>query len=167
MCKSELPAPPKGDTSPAKPRQITKKVRTAIDALIAGKARTHEEAAAIAGCARESVSRALKRPEVLEEIRLQVERQLKGKTLARAAGKLDQLIDANSENVAFRATELALGLNGFQPPQRGTTVQTNVNVGWTFDLRTNADGPGQFQGDSACGGVIIDAEPVEQGNRLT
>ncbi|MGY0790092.1 helix-turn-helix domain-containing protein [Azospirillum argentinense] len=159
-----VPAPTKGATPPAKPRQITKKVRTAIDALIKGTAKTHEEAAAIAGCARESVSRALKRPEVLEEIRLQVERQLKGKTLARAAGKLDKLIDADSENVAFRATELALGLNGFQPPQRGTTVQTNVNVGWTIDLRTNADGPGKVVGDhSTCGGVIIDAEPVEEG----
>ncbi|KAA0688487.1 helix-turn-helix domain-containing protein [Azospirillum brasilense] len=157
-----VPAPTKGAIPPAKKKGLTKKVRAAIDALIAGRAKTHEEAAAIAGCARESVSRALKRPEVLEEIRLRVEQQLKGKTLARAAGKLDQLIDANSENVAFRATELALGLNGYRPPQQGTTVQTNVNVGWMIDLRTNADGPGQRLGDSTVGGTIIDAEPVEQ-----
>lgn len=156
-----LPATREKSSALAKPRRISKKLGAAIDALADGKAKTHAEAAAIAGVARETVSRALQRPDVLEELRARVERQIKGKTLVRAAGKLDRLIDAQSENVAFRATELALGLNGFQPPQRGAVVNTSVNVGWVIDLRTDDTKPGKVAvgGDGSPGGMIIDMEP--------
>lgn len=145
------------------PRRISKKLSVAIGALLDGSAKTQTEAAAIAGMARETLSRALQRPDVQEHMRTQVEKQIKGKTLVRAAGKLDRLIDAQSENVAFRATELALGLNGFQPPQRGTTINTSVNLGWMIDLRTDSAKPGRLSTeDGSVGGVIVDIEPVDQ-----
>lgn len=160
MRKSDLPAPTKGDTPPAKPPRISCKVEAAIEAMLDGRARSITDAAKLVDMARESLSRALAKPHVQEHVRQRTDRLLKGTTLIRAAGRLDRLIDAQSENVAFRATELALGLNGYRPPQQGTTVQANVNVGWVIDLRTNANAAGQILGDSTVGGTIID---VEQG----
>ncbi|MCG5240867.1 hypothetical protein ACIU1J_05480 [Azospirillum doebereinerae] len=151
-----LPATRDSAAPAKKTRRLSKKLIAAIDALADGKAKTQTEAAALVGIARETLTRALQRPDVQEELRVRVERQIKGKTLVRAAGKLDRLIDAQSENVAFRATELALGLNGFQPPQRGAVVNASVNVGWVVDLRSDETKPGVMQG---C--TIIDVESVE------
>ncbi|WP_298372679.1 hypothetical protein [Azospirillum sp.] len=160
---SETNLPVARATKPTKPRRISKKLNAAIGALLDGTAKTQTEAAAAAGIARETLSRALQRSDVQEHMRAQVEKQLKGKTLVRAAGKLDRLINAQSENVAFRATELTLGLNGFQPPQRGTTINTSVSVGWMIDLRADSAKSGRLSNeDGSVGGVIIDAEPGEQ-----
>lgn len=156
----KLPAPRDGAKA-AKPRRLSKKLVAAIDALADGRAKTQTEAAALAGIARETLNRAMQRPDVQEEIRARVEKQLKGKTLVRAAGKLDRLIDATSENVAFRATELALELNGFGA-KHGPVVSNTVNVGYVIDLRRDHTKPGQVIGEAGTpGAMIIDAEAVE------
>lgn len=160
--KSErnLPAPREG-AKPAKPRRLSKKLSAAIDAFFDGTGKTIAEAARTAGIARETLSRAMKQPHVREEIRERTEQLLKGKTLARAAGKLDQLLDAQSESVQFRATELALELNGFAA-KNGPAVNNTVNIGWTIDLRTDSTKPGLLIGDPGAGGcTIIDAEVEE------
>lgn len=155
-----LPAPQKG-AKPAKPRRLSKKLNAAIDALFDGTGKNITEAAAVAGIARETLSRAMKQPHVREEIRERTERQLTGKTLARAAGKLHQLLDAQSENVQFRATELALELNGFGAKQ-GPVVNNSVSIGWCIDLRRDSTKPGLMIGEAGTpGAMIIDAEVVE------
>ena len=160
MSDRNLPAPQKG-AKPTKPRRPSKKLIAAIDALADGRAKTQTEAAAIAGIARETLNRAMQRPDVQEEIRARVEKQLKGKTLVRAAGKLDRLIDAQSENVSFLAVELSLELNGFGA-KHGPAINNTVNIGWTIDLRTDSSKPGLLIGDpGAAGCTIIDVEAEE------
>lgn len=160
MTSKNLPAPREGAKA-AKPRRLSKKLSAAIDAFFDGTGKTITEAAAVAGIARETLSRAMKRPDVREEIRERTEQLLQGKTLARAAGKLGQLLDAQSESVQFRATELALELNGFAA-KNGAVVSNTVNIGWTIDLRTDSSKPGLLIGDAgAPGAMIIDAEAVD------
>jgi hypothetical protein len=62
-----LDQPVPADVGP--PRRISKKVRAAIDALVSGECKKISDAAAKAGLARESLSRALSTPHVAEHIR--------------------------------------------------------------------------------------------------
>jgi hypothetical protein len=160
MTSKNLPAPREGAKA-AKPRRLSKKLSAAIDALFDGTGKNITEAAAVAGIARETLSRAMKLPHVREEIRERTERQLTGKTLARAAGKLHQLLDAQSENVQFRATELALELNGFGA-KNGPVVNNSVSIGWVIDLRRDHTKPGRMIGEEGTpGAMIIDVDTVD------
>jgi transposase-like protein len=54
-----LDNPPQAPATDLPPRRISKKVRSAIDAMVSGECRKINEAAAKAGLARETLSRAL------------------------------------------------------------------------------------------------------------
>jgi hypothetical protein len=68
------------DTTPSDvaeaPKPISKKIRAAIDAMVAGDAKTITEAAAVAGLSREHLSRELGKPHITEHLRGKVLRNL-------------------------------------------------------------------------------------------
>ena len=68
----DQPAP----TDIGPPKRISKKVRAAIDAMVSGECKNICDAAAKAGLARESLSRALSTPHVAEHLRQKVLRHL-------------------------------------------------------------------------------------------
>lgn len=120
---------------PAKTERISRKLSTAVDAMIDGRAKTVKAAAELAGIARETLSRALAKPHVQAEIERRVRRLMGGPTLARAHGVLDGLLGAESEHVRFKAVELVLACNGIRPPPPGVVVNNSVQqVGWVIDL---------------------------------
>jgi hypothetical protein len=69
-----LDPPAPADIGP--PKQISKKVRAAIDAMVSGECKRICDAAANVGLARESLSRALSTPHVTEHLRQKVLRHL-------------------------------------------------------------------------------------------
>ena len=104
-------------TEPVAALRITKKVRAAIDALVSGECKKISEAAAKAGVARETLSRALAKPHVAEHMRQKVL-----KALAMAAGRAGavkiELLDSDNGIVRDRASSFVLGLAGIHPHQR-------------------------------------------------
>jgi hypothetical protein len=116
------------------PRKISKKVITAIDAMVTGETKTIAEAAAKAGLARESLSRALSKPHVAEHLRTKVVKHL-ALNAARAGATKVELLDSANEMVRDRASSFVLGLAGIQP---AATPALNVNIevkaGYVIDL---------------------------------
>jgi hypothetical protein len=127
------PAP----AEPLPPRRISKKVRDAIDAMVAGKCKTIGQAAAKVGLARESLSRALSTPHVAEHLRQKVIRHL-AIAAARAGSTKVELLDSANEMVRDRASTFVLGLADIQP---ATNPSVNVNIGvkagYVIDLGDN------------------------------
>ncbi|MGY3344684.1 MULTISPECIES: hypothetical protein [unclassified Bradyrhizobium] len=97
-----------------KPKRITKKIKTAVDALVAGEAKTVTEAAAAAGITREHLSRELSRPHIAEHLRSKVLRRL-AVAAARAGDTKVNLLDSSNELVRDRASSFILGLAGISP----------------------------------------------------
>jgi hypothetical protein len=125
--------PPTGEPVES-PRKISKKVITAIDAMVTGETKTIAEAAAKAGLARESLSRALSKPHVAEHMRAKVVKHL-ALNAARAGATKVELLDSANEMVRDRASSFVLGLAGIQP---AATPALNVNIevkaGYVIDL---------------------------------
>jgi hypothetical protein len=119
-------------TEKAKP--ISKKVRTAIDAMVRGECKTVTDAADKAGISREHLSRELSRPHITEHMRQKVMRSLAVGTARAGAVKLD-LLDSTSEMVRDRASSFVLGLAGIQPAN-SPSVNLNIEVraGYVIDL---------------------------------
>jgi hypothetical protein len=119
---------------PGPPKRISKKVRAAIDAMVSGECKKICDAAAKAGLARESLSRALSTPHVAEHLRQKVLRHL-AIHAARAGATKTELLDSASEIVRDRASTFVLGLAGIQP---ATSPSLNVNIevkaGYVIDL---------------------------------
>jgi hypothetical protein len=67
--KNITPATDQPPAQPDKPRRISTKVRTAIDAMVAGGVKTIADAARSAGLSREHLSRELSKPHIAEHIR--------------------------------------------------------------------------------------------------
>jgi hypothetical protein len=105
------PAP--ADAVPA--RRISKKVRVAIDAMVSGECKTIADAAAKAGLARESLSRALNTPHVAAHLHQRVVRTLAIAAAKAGATKVD-LLDSDNAMAQDRASTFILGLAGIQPP---------------------------------------------------
>ena len=116
------------------PGRISRKVRTAIDAMVAGDAKNITGAAEKVGLARESLSRALSKPHVAEHLRQKVVRSL-AMASARAGAVKQELLDCDNAMVRDRASTFVLGLSGIQP---ATTPSVNVNIevkaGYVIDL---------------------------------
>jgi hypothetical protein len=113
----DTPAP----TEPIAPRRISKRVRTAIDAMVSGKFKKISEAAEHVGLARESLSRALSTPHVAEHLRQKVLRHLAIQA-ARAGAVKGELLDSDNEMVRDRASSFVLGLAGIAPRRRALSV---------------------------------------------
>lgn len=99
---------------PAKEKSISKKVRAAIDAMVAGEVKTITDAATKAGISREHLSRELSRPHVTEHLRQRVVRSL-ALASARAGATKIELLDSKNELVRDRASSFVLGLVGIKP----------------------------------------------------
>jgi hypothetical protein len=84
-------------------RRISKNVRTAIGYMINGECKQISEAAAEAGLARETLSRALSQPHVAEHMRQRVVRHLAIQA-ARAGAVKGELLDCSNEMVQWSAT---------------------------------------------------------------
>jgi hypothetical protein len=126
----DQPAP--ADIGP--PKRISKKVRVAIDAMVTGECKKISAAAAKAGLARESLSRALSTPHVAEHLRQKVIRHL-AIHAARAGATKTELLDSASEIVRDRASSFVLGLAGIQPASNPSiSVNLEIRAGYVIDL---------------------------------
>ena len=132
----DQPAP--ADTGP--PKRISKKVRAAIDAMVSGDCKKICDAAAKAGLARESLSRALSTPHVAEHLRQKVLRHL-AIHAARAGATKTELLDSPSEIVRDRASTFVLGLAGISPEVApSVAINLQVKAGFVIDLTEPGDG---------------------------
>jgi hypothetical protein len=119
---------------PGPPKRISKKVRSAIDALVSGDCKQIKEAAEKVGLARESLSRALSTPHVAEHLRQKVMRHL-AMAAARAGATKVELLDSASELVRDRASAFVLGLAGIQPASTPTvSLNLEIRAGYVIDL---------------------------------
>jgi len=129
-----LDNPPAADVAAAPTRRISKKVQIAIDAMVSGESKTIADAAAKAGLARESLSRALNTPHVAAHLHQRVVRTLAIAAAKAGSTKVD-LLDSDSEIARDRASSFILGLAGIQP---ATSPSLNVNIdvkaGYIIDL---------------------------------
>lgn len=123
-----------------KPLRIPKRIKDAILNILSGKAKNATIAAEQVGLSREHLYRMLSRAHV--QVFIADERR---KTIAqaslRAAGRLTELIDAESEHVSLQASQHVLAIEGISPPSERHGVQVNVNVtpGYIVKLRHAAD----------------------------
>jgi hypothetical protein len=156
------PASPTTATQPKKARPIPKTIEAAFSALLDGGAKNLTQASKVAGCSREYLSRFLsRRPDAVTLLQQRAARVL-GVASTVAAARMAALIHAESEHVSFRAAEHVLGVSGISPakdPQ--VNVSVSVRSGWLLDLREDTRSPLPTIEDSAAGGVIVDAEPIE------
>ena len=102
-----LDNPPQAPATDLPPRRISKKVRSAIDAMVSGECRKINEAAAKVGLARETLSRALSQPHVAQHLRQRVLRYLAIQA-ARAGAMKGELLDSDNEMVRDRASTFVL-----------------------------------------------------------
>jgi hypothetical protein len=123
-------------TAPAvdRPKKISKKVIAAIDALVSGDVKKIADAAAKAGLARESLSRALAKPHVAEALRARTAKHL-ALLAARAGAVKEELLESSNEIVRDRSSSFILGLSGIAP---ATTPSVSINLelkaGYIIDL---------------------------------
>src|ERR1700675_2862050 len=124
----DKPTPAAGE---GPPKRISKRVRTAIDALVSGDCKTIVEAAAKAGIARETLSRALSQPHVARHLKEKVQRHL-AIMAARAGYVKGELLDSANEMVRDRASSFVLGLAGIAPTdpnqRSGTGQQPGMQI---------------------------------------
>jgi hypothetical protein len=120
--------------------RITNKVRRAIAAMVSGEAKLIKDAAAHAGLAPESLSRALDKPHIQEYLRQKVIRRL-GIAAARAGYVKGELLDSDNAIARDRASSFILGLAGIQPTTNpSVSVNLEIKAGYVIDL---TDEPGQ------------------------
>jgi hypothetical protein len=116
-------------------KRISKKVRAAIDAMVAGgEIKTIADAARHVGLARETLSRSLGIPHIAEHLRQKVIRHLAIHAARAGATKVD-LLDSGNEMARDRASTFVLGLAGIQPAT-GPSLSVNIEVkaGYVIDL---------------------------------
>jgi hypothetical protein len=155
-----LDAPPldPGTAAPAKQR-ISKKVQTAMDALIAGDVKTIKEAAEKVGLHRESLSRSLSIPHVAAHLRQKVIRHLAIAAARASATKVD-LLGSDSEIARDRASSFILGLAGIQPASTpSVSLNLEVKAGYVIDLSDNPPGPGMRIVSRTTTAPIIEHDP--------
>lgn len=126
-----------------KARPIPKKIRNAIEAMLAGKAKNLTTAAKAAGISREYLSRTLSaRPDIVIWAQNRAARVL-GIGASVAAAKMLALIHSSSQRVGFEASRHVLALAGLKPAS-DASVSVNVGIelraGYVIDL-SERDGP--------------------------
>lgn len=116
-------------------RNVPKKIRRAVEALISGEAKTVTAAAKCADITREYLSRSLGQPHISTYFRNQVARALAMAT-GRAAARLEALIDAKSEHVSADVSKHVLAIAGIKPaPDANLNLSVEVKAGYIIDLR--------------------------------
>ena len=120
--------------NPDKPkmRPVSKKTRTAIEALLTGQAKTQMGAAQIAGMDNTALCRAIQRPNAKALIEQLVRERLSSHGLLKASALVETLMDsANSEYVQADVAKHVLAINGVRPSQ---DRQSGGNAGITLRL---------------------------------
>jgi hypothetical protein len=114
--------------------RITVKVRRAVELMATGKCKTIVEAAEQVGLARESLSRALAKPHVIEHMRQRAIR-----TIAQAAGRAAEvkaeLLDCGDSMARDRASTFVLGTAGIGPAAApNLSINLEIRAGYVIDL---------------------------------
>lgn len=155
------PAPVPTTAPKPKARPIPKKVKIAVEAMLAGKARNLTQAAKAAGISREYLSRTLSaRPDIVVWAQNRAARVL-GIGASVAAAKMLELLNSNSSRVQFESSRFVLGAAGI-----GVARDANVNVSVGIELKAgyviDLSEPGQAAAKVVGGEAkVIDAKPVE------
>lgn len=139
-----------------KPLRIPKRVKQAIVNILSGAAKNATIAAEQVGLSREHLSRMINRPHVQVFIAEERRRTIAQASL-RAAGRLSELIDAESEHVSLDASKHVLAIEGISPKQQGISVDVNIRAGFVIDI-SESDAPGAGQRAQ-----VLDGEAVELG----
>lgn len=127
-------APGSSTEKPARPKPISKKVRTAIDAMVRGEVKTITAAAEQAGLSREHLSRELGRPHIAALLQQKVARNLAMSSARAGATKVD-LLDSANDMVRDRASSFILGLAGHSPDAAAADHRGgSQRSGWIIDL---------------------------------
>ncbi|MCV0387406.1 MAG: hypothetical protein K5821_13435 [Nitrobacter sp.] len=106
----------------------------------------------------EWLSKMLKRPEVRRLVDEIVHQSLSSGKV-RATARLIELLESSSQKVSLEASKHVLAIGGVAPPREGPTLNFNGS-GYTIDLRSNPDQPGQvLHNEGSPGAVIIDVTP--------
>jgi hypothetical protein len=121
--------------------RITVKVRRAVELMATGKCKTIVEAAEQVGLARESLSRALAKPHVIEHMRQRAIR-----TIAQAAGRAAEvkaeLLDCGDSVARDRASTFVLGTAGIGPATApNLSINLEIRAGYVIDLTDAPRGP--------------------------
>lgn len=112
---------------PPKPPRISKRVREAIALHSSGECKTWKAAAARAGISREYLSRQLAKDHVKKALRDLTTRTLV-QALPRAAERVVELMDCDSDKVSLEAASRLLAIDGIKPPAApGHSVNVNID----------------------------------------
>jgi hypothetical protein len=156
-------AAPSGTIAPAngadrvKQRRVSKRIRTACDALVAGDVTTVKDAAALANLSREHLSRELSKPHVGEYLRQKALRAL-AIAAGRAAAVKIELLDSASEHVRNDASTFVLGLASIKPASAPPlSMNIEMRAGYVIDLSGRPAGPPI---ESTPAGIIDRGEPL-------
>lgn len=124
------------DKRTGKPKRVSKTAKQLIRLVISGECKTVQAAAERVGMHGDWARRMMSLPHVQVFIADERRRTIAQASL-RAAGRLSELIDAESEHVSLQASQHVLAIEGISPPERGHGVQVNVNVtpGYIVKLR--------------------------------
>jgi hypothetical protein len=117
--------------------RITAKVRRAIDLMATGDCKKICDAAEKVGLARESLSRALAKPHVIEHMRQRAIR-----TIAQAAGRAAEvkaeLLDCGDSMARDRSATFILGTAGIGPATApNLSINLEMRAGYVIDLSGN------------------------------
>jgi hypothetical protein len=127
--------PPAAVPPPDKKLRITPKVRQAIELLATGKCKTQLEAAEHVGLTRETISRSLAKPHIIEHMRQRAVRTI-ALAAPRAAEVKAELMDCADNMVRDKASSFVLGVAGIAPAGDGRSVNINIEMkaGYVIDL---------------------------------
>ena len=135
----DAPPPPKEAVAAGNQRRISDKVRRALQLLATGKCKQITDAAAEVGMARESLTRALDKPHVIDYVRTRAQRHI-ALLAGRAAEVKGELLDSDNDLVRDRASTHILGTSGIGPStEAALAVSVNIRAGWIIDLSGRHD----------------------------
>ena len=143
---------------PKRERRISKRMRKVL-ADLATKGITQREAARRHGMNETHLSRELRKPQIQVFI-AQKARETIATAPLRAAARILELVDAESEHVSLQASDRILTSEGIlKSDQRSVSVNVGIQAGFVLDLRDDAPQLTPQQ-------PTIEAKPlIEQGQR--
>lgn len=132
------PAAPIGEKRGRK-RGPTKRMRQVIDLIESGECKTKKIAAERVGLHPDYVRRELKKPHIRVFCEQRARENLTA-GLLRASMRAVELIDGESEHVAFDASKHVLAIHGIKPAQDAQlSVNIDIKAGYVIDLSGRRD----------------------------
>lgn len=123
-----------------KPKRVPKRVQHALRLLLNGKHRYASDAAKTAGLTPEHLSRMMRKPHVEVFIAEERRRTISEGSLI-AAGRMVELMHAESEHVSLDASKHVLAIEGITAKGQGISVDVNIRAGFVIDI-SESDAPG-------------------------